>query len=373
MTPTALLATALAGLTGLCGLAALPVPLPGDDDEKHAAAPADEGPHARAPLNVQLVIHVPARIVSPGEDFVDALAESESGRFTEGEHGYWVDGLGIYEWDDDEEIYWETIDARTLTRGRQDFVQFCSSCHGLQGDGYGRSAQGLRPPPRSFLQSTFKFTKVDQQYLPNDDALVQLVTKGLDGTPMYPWAVSEQRLRDIIQYIKSLSPEDEGWRDPTNEIGEVVQLDADSWGGTEDDAIARGEFLYHKAQCYSCHPAYVSPARLNEIRELDPSTTYAEDLSYAKLKRDSSYKVLGYAVAITAPDFTWHTVRASRDVEETALTIAAGIGGAAMPTWKGAYPDKDIWAVAYYVRDIVDTYKDKPGRAAFMAGLRSGN
>jgi mono/diheme cytochrome c family protein len=66
-------------------------------------------------------------------------------------------------------------------------------------------------------------------------------------------------------------------------------------------------------------------------------------------------------------------MRASRDVEETALTIAAGIGGAAMPTWKNAYPDKDIWAVAYYVRSIVDDDKDKPGRAAFMAGLRGGN
>ncbi|MHC4846033.1 MAG: c-type cytochrome, partial [Planctomycetota bacterium] len=110
-----------------------------------------------------------------------------------------------------------------------------------------------------------------------------------------------------------------------------------------------------------------------EIRGVDASTTYPEDLTYTKLKKDSSYEVLGYAVAIPAPDFTWHTMRASRDVEETALTIAAGIGGAAMPTWKNAYPDKDIWAVAYYVRSIVDDYKDKPGRAAFMAGLRGGN
>lgn len=372
MTESLLLVAALAGITGLSGLA-LPPASVSDDDETHAAKPVDEPRHSRAPLNVSLVITEPAKVISPGEDFVDSLAEANPARFTEGEHGYWVDGQGIYEWDDDEEIYWQWLDAKTLTRGRQDFVQFCSSCHGLDGDGYGRSAQGLRPPPRDFRKTTFKFTKVDRQYLPNDDALVSLVQKGLDGTPMYAWAISEQRLRDIIQYIKSLSPEGYGWRDPTEEIGQAVELDDDPWVGNETEAIARGEFLYHDAQCYSCHPGYVTPARLNEIRELDPATTYADDLTYTKLKKDSSYEVLGYAVAVPAPDFTWHTMRASRDVRETTETIAAGIGGTAMPTWKDAYPDKEIWAVAYYVRSLVDKYKDKPERAAFMAGVRSGN
>ncbi|MHC4845564.1 MAG: hypothetical protein ACYTCU_05325, partial [Planctomycetota bacterium] len=161
MTRTVLLAAALAGVTGLVGVVAPPFQDAGD--ETHAA-PADDAPrHSRAPHNVQLVIEEPAKVISPGEDFVDALAEANPSRFSEGDHGYLVDSQGVYEWDDDEEIYWQWLDAETLTRGRQDFVQFCASCHGLNGDGYGRSAQGLRPPPRSFHQSTFKFTKVDQQ------------------------------------------------------------------------------------------------------------------------------------------------------------------------------------------------------------------
>jgi mono/diheme cytochrome c family protein len=42
-----------------------------------------------------------------------------------------------------------------------------------------------------------------------------------------------------------------------------------------------------------------------------------------------------------------------------------------MPTWKGAMPDEELWAIAHYVRSLVEVYKDKPARAAFMAGLRA--
>ena len=75
--------------------------------------------------------------------------------------------------------------------------------HGMNGDGYGRAGQFLRPSPRSFLQGNFKFTKVLEQ-LPTDKALLDLIKRGLDGTPMYPWDLSDEVLLDIIQYIKSL-------------------------------------------------------------------------------------------------------------------------------------------------------------------------
>ena len=32
--------------------------------------------------------------------------------------------------------------------------------------------------------------------------------------------------------------------------------------------------------------------------------------------------------------------------------------------------DKDIWAMAHYVRSLIDLYKDKPARATLMAELR---
>ena len=333
-------------------------------------------PHLRAPRHVPLDITEPVKVVSPGEAFVESLASANPGRFSQAD-GHWVDARGEYVWDADEEIYWQWLQPDQLTRGRRDFVQFCSSCHGLDGDGYGRSAQHLRPPPRSFHQSTFKFTKVPSAFLPNDDALIRLVRHGLDGTPMLKWDVSEERLRDVVQYLKSLSPEDTGWRDATNEIGEVVATTPDPWVGKEKEAIEAGRVSYHKNQCFGCHPAYAKPAEINTMRGVPPDTTYGADLTYSKLKRDSSFEVLGYHVAIPAPDFTWNTIRYGRDATEVFQTIAAGIGGAGMPTWgrvgdqKGAVPDEEIWALAHYVRWLVDTYKDRPEREAFMAGLRA--
>jgi mono/diheme cytochrome c family protein len=366
--------TALALLAAAAGLL-----LPGATDEDHGAAPAaDLPPHARAPHGVPLTVADGARLLAWVKD-IELVAGREPGRFSK-DGDTWVDSHGVYTWDDEEEIYWQQVGADVLTRGRRDFVQFCSSCHGLEGDGYGRSARGLRPPPRSFLQSTFKFTKVPGEFLPNDGALVKLVQHGLDGTPMLPWAVSEERLRDIVQYVKSLSPEDSGWRDPTNEIGVEIHTPDDPWQGKEQAAVAAGRQLYHKHQCWQCHPAYATQAQLNELRGVDPGTAYDASLTYGKLKKDSSYQVQGYHVAIPAPDFTWHTLRYGRDVREVFQTIAAGIGGAGMPTWgrtapdeKGAVPDEEIWAIAHYVRSLVDAYKDKPAeRAAFMAGVRSG-
>ena len=340
------------------------------------ATPQPLGPHARAPRGVVLDVTEAVKIVSPGEEFLAQLAAAQPNRFSQTDE-HWVDSRGEYVWDDDEEIYWQWLQPDQLTRGRRDFVQFCSSCHGLDGDGYGRSAQHLRPPPRSFKQSTFKFTKVPSEFLPNDEALIKLVRHGLDGTPMLPWAVSEERLHDVIAYIKSLSPEDTGWRDATNEIGEVVATTPDPWIGKEQEAIEAGKVSYHKNQCWSCHPGYAKPAEINTMRGAPPETTYAADLTYSKLKRDSSFDVLGYRVAIPAPDFTWHTIRYGRDATEVFQTIAAGIGGAGMPTWgsvrgqKGAVPDEEIWALAHYIRHLIDTYKDRPEREAFMAGVRA--
>jgi mono/diheme cytochrome c family protein len=362
-------------LLALSALASAQEPAAEHAPEHGHAAPPALGPHARAPRHVPLEITQAVKVVSPGEEFVAQLAADNPTRFSQVDE-HWVDARGEYVWDEDEEIYWQWLQPDVLTRGRQDFVQFCSSCHGLDGDGYGRSAQHLRPPPRSFQQSTFKFTKVPSEFLPNDDALVRLVRHGLDGTPMLPWDVSEQRLHDVVQYLKTLSPEDTGWRDPTNEIGEVIATTPDPWIGKEKEAIDAGRVSYHKNQCYSCHPGYARPADINAMRGVPPETSYGADLTYSKLKTDSSFTVLGYPVAIPAPDFTWHTIRYGRDTTEVFQTIAAGIGGAGMPTWglvngNRSVPDEEIWALSHYVRFLVDTYKDRPEREAFMAGLRA--
>jgi mono/diheme cytochrome c family protein len=356
----------------------------GPSDEGHGekkAAPGDALPaHSRAPIGVKLTVDQPDKQVAWIKD-IERKAAAEPGRFSKSED-HWVDSRGEYEWDEENECYWQNVSAETLTRGRQEYVQFCASCHGFDGDGLGRSGQSLRPPPRDFRQATFKFTKVYGD-LPNDEALIKLLAHGLDGTPMLPWSVATEpggeRVRDILAYIKSLAPAETGWHDGTLVIGDVVHTPPDPWAGKEKDAIKSGEKAYHQRQCWTCHPSYLGEKALNEARGSEAGTTYDATLTWSKLKTGSSYEVNGYKVAILAPDFTWNTLRYSSNATETFQTIAAGIPGAGMPTWghrdekdKGAVPDEEIWAIAHYVRHLVDTYKDKPReRAAFMAGVRA--
>jgi hypothetical protein len=71
-----------------------------------------------------------------------------------------------------------------------------------------------------------------------------------------------------------------------------------------------------------------------------------------------------YKNKLLPPDFLRHTVR-SGDIHgkvtkrDLFRTIASGIGGTAMPMWKGSIEDQDIWAIAYFVDSLIQI-KDTP-------------
>ena len=128
----------------------------GGKDVTPAAGPGDNA-HTHAPGQLDdLVISEGTWLRAPGEDWFEARAEAGEARFTESDEAAeltedgegigefesgWVDAEGEYvlryDEDEDEVAYWRYIDAGTLTRGRQNFVQYCASCHGFDGAGYG--------------------------------------------------------------------------------------------------------------------------------------------------------------------------------------------------------------------------------------------
>lgn len=359
------------------------------DEEDHSELPAVEEPHSRAPRGVSLTVNEGTWLRAPGEEWIAAQSAKEEKQkipqedrrwsydenAADGEGG-WVDATNFVQlrYDEEEDFwaYWQWVGPAQLTRGRRDFVQFCSSCHGLEGDGYGRSGQWLRPSPRDFRQSNFKFTKVLAN-LPTDAALMRLIKRGLTGTPMLEWDLSDEQLTDIIQYIKSLSPEGSGWRNPFTGIGDVVESGKDPWIGRENYAIKAGEKIYHgNAQCMLCHPGYVNPSDLPALLEQPEDSKYRENL-YLPVIKDSEYTVLGKKVKILPPDFTFHTVRSGTSTQDLFETIASGIKGTAMPAWKGSLTDEELWALSHYVKSLIDDYKDKPAaRRGLMDKLREG-
>jgi mono/diheme cytochrome c family protein len=240
------------------------------------------------------------------------------------------------------------VSARRLNHGRELYLTYCAACHGVEGDGKGPASVGLRPPPRNFKQGQFKFAAVASGQLPNDEDLLRIVQKGLHGSAMLPWNdVPERDLLDILQYLKTLSPK---WAEKTP--GEPILPGPDPWGDARKaEAVTRGMKVYHGlAQCLSCHPAYESKQTIDAASlELSKREATLRPDPYHSEMKDSDY-----GVKIMPPDFTRDHVRSGETLPDIYRTIASGIGGTAMPTWKGALPDEDIWAMAYYVRSLID-------------------
>ncbi len=241
----------------------------------------------------------------------------------------------------------QTVSAQTLNHGAEAYQMYCSACHGVNGDGKGPAAIGLRPPPRNFHQGKFKFAAVAAGQLPNDEDLRRIIKGGLHGTAMLPWAeVPDRDILAIIQYIKTLSPR---WED--SKPGEPIVPGPDPWGpARQAEAVERGGKVYHGfAQCLSCHPAY-------ETKDAIAAASMELSKRESTLRPDpyhSTLKESDYGVKLLPPDFTRDNVRSGAELTDLYRTIASGIGGTAMPSWKGALPDADIWAMAYYVKSLV--------------------
>ncbi len=291
-----------------------------------------------------------------------------------------------------------TVSAARINRGMAAYSKYCQPCHGVDGDGRGRSAAELATPPRDFRTASFKFAGATEGTLPQDADLAALVQKGLHGTAMLPWDVPDALLADVLQYIKTFSPEGTGWRDPDAELVErIVPGDSPFGEAGRQEAVDRGRAVYHGyASCHLCHPAYETRADINADRvkfKIPPTYKFRPSLwrpdakvseSYSRPvagdpKCDASTPCAGDGqvcrwgrceekLRLMPPDFLLNTVRSGSTPAELFRTIATGIPGTAMPAWKGVMADKDIWALATYVSSVV-ALKGTPQGGALKAKL----
>jgi mono/diheme cytochrome c family protein len=254
------------------------------------------------------------------------------------------------------------VSARALDNGAEKYRVYCQACHGLDGDGKGPASVGLRPPPRDFHLGKFKFAAVSSGQLPNDEDFMRIVRGGLHGTAMLPWNdVPDKDIYDIVQFIKTLSPR---WAD--GKPGEPIVAPPDPWGADRKaEAVTRGMKLYHGfAQCLLCHPSYATAETVNAASlELSKREAQLRPDPFASQLKESDY-----GFKILPPDFTRDPVRSGETLNDLYRTIASGIGGTAMPAWKGALPDDDIWAIAYYVRSLIEM-RGTPEAAALKERL----
>jgi mono/diheme cytochrome c family protein len=260
----------------------------------------------------------------------------------------------------------QQVSADLLNRGREQYVQNCYACHGMAGDGKGPASHYYRPPPRDLTRGLYKFGGVVDG-LPHDDDFVRILRHGLAGTSMLAWDIPDAELSPIIQYIKSLS---KAWRE-ADELGQQIPVDTDTWQGREREATTRGKEIYHgQATCQQCHPAYATKSEMIEAstRVGNRAMTEFRSQPFQAEAKESQYEADGKKMVIMPPDFLFNEVRSGHDVKDLYRIISAGIPGTAMPTWYGALPATDVWALAYYVRSLIQL-RDTPEAFALREAL----
>lgn len=262
----------------------------------------------------------------------------------------------------------KVVDAATLNLGHTTYLEYCVQCHGQEGKGDGPSSKGLIPPPRNLTQGLYKFGNVPYGELPHDEDFHRIILKGLKGSAMLPWDISQKRLDAVIQYIKTFAPQT--WEGADKTLGNKLVLAADPYGPDKKaEAIERGKAVYHVvAQCTTCHKGYVSHQELSEINKKvngQKLTSFEPDLYQLKPQDgEYNYKVL-------PPDFTYHELRSVYSFDDIVQRVIYGVTGSGMPGWKDVISDEDIWAVSYYVEELINHKNDPQKRSALMQGMKN--
>lgn len=253
--------------------------------------------------------------------------------------------------------------AQALNDGKSTYTEYCMPCHGVNGDGKGTSAKGLSVPPRNFQLGQYKFGHVVSGELPHDEDFYKLLREGLTGTAMLPWKeLSDKQMFNLVQYIKTFAPAK--WVGADKKLGETIVLTKDPYGDAhKESAIQKGKEVYHAvAQCWTCHRAYVNHAEFSEISQKVNGkgvTEFDPEMYHVKLQPND------YGYMSMPPEFTYDLVRSAKTVEELYIRLSAGVGGTSMPSWKGTLQDDEIWAVAHYVKSLIDL-RNTPERQKLM-------
>jgi len=233
---------------------------------------------------------------------------------------------------------------------------------------------------------------------------------------MLPWDIPASERKLIVQYIKSFKcvkkGETGGQSRFEQEAPVPLEVAPDPWKGKETQAIELGKAVYHVsgaakddptkiyAGCSGCHAAYVTKQEMYELSKKVTGTgvtEFREDL-YRTQTRESEYG-LEYdenceptkKYQVLPPEFLYnktktiwpvgtvmrgepgadgspHVYSAEDQRLDLYRVIAAGVGGAAMPQWKGALPEEHLWALAYYVQSLINL-RDTPAAMALREKL----
>jgi DMSO reductase family type II enzyme heme b subunit len=207
--------------------------------------------------------------------------------------------------------------------GKATYELKCASCHGAKGDGKGPGADQLEPRPRDFTSGIYKIRSTSNK-TPADQDIFRVITDGMPGTSMPPWAVLPERDRwNLVAYVKSFAPE--RLKEPPKKAELPKEV------GTSSDSLKRGKEMYEAIECNKCHGA--------QGRADGPSRAELKDEWGQPIKPANLTK-------------TW-TFRGGATRGEIAIRLAVGVLGTPMPAFLDSVEKpEDIWHLTNYIQSL---------------------
>lgn len=215
------------------------------------------------------------------------------------------------------------VAAGDLEAGRQAYVENCARCHGDLGQGDGPDAMRMVPRPRDLTSGVYKFRTTASGTPPTDEDLFRTITSGLAGTRMLGWeGLSEQTRRQLVAYLKSLSPKFAEAQPQPIDIGQDP--------GPKKVDLAKGKQLYADLGCAACHGA---AGRANGPSAKGLADDWGQPIRVANLTHG------------------W-TLRGGSEPKDLVVRLMTGVDGTPMPSYADAVSKEDLWPLAYYLQSI---------------------
>ena len=207
--------------------------------------------------------------------------------------------------------------------GKGVYQKKCALCHGEKGDGKGPAADLLVPKPRDFTTGIYKI-RTTATKVPTDQDLFKIITDGMPGTSMPPWAVLPEKERwNLVAYLKTFAPE------KFKEAPKKLELPKEV--ASSPESLKRGKEMFEAIECHKCHG----------------TDGRADGPSRSELKDE-----WGTPIAPANLAKAW-TFRGGASRTDVATRLANGILGTPMPTFLDSVEKpEDIWHVTNYVLSL---------------------
>jgi mono/diheme cytochrome c family protein len=211
----------------------------------------------------------------------------------------------------------EMPESASFERGKQIFLERCSACHGLAGDGNGPDGRYLAIKPADYRQMSGM--ALDQKL---DAMMFAKVTFGIKGTAMPSWGeiLSVQDRWDVIRYVQDAFvagvPAGQEAVGATALPADVLTLSQSNWTDEGHTISADAGKQVYEARCAACHGIAgngQAPGLVNGPSGAPPA--FSPDLGFGRIF----------------------------------ATVRAGVRNGIMPAFKQDLSDEDLWNVTSYV------------------------